>query len=205
MEQLPYFNKITLGEILGKSGENLNYWVKKLLKTGDIITLKNGLYVSRQYLFGLDRNPALKELYFEYLANVLRYPSYITLEYAMSKYGLIPESIFSITSVTLKSSRIYQNNLVSFSYRSIKPELFEGFVNVDFEGKRVKIATKAKTLYDFLYFKKFVSLQQLKNELNSSLRINWDNFNMNDKVEFKQFTEKLGIVKMQRVIKILKW
>ena len=108
MEQIPYFNKVTLGEILNKGGENLNYWVKRLLKKGEIIALKKGLYVSKLYLLGLGKNPGLKERYLEYLANIMRYPSYVSLEYALAKYGVIPEGVFALTSVTLKTTS-YRN------------------------------------------------------------------------------------------------
>ena len=132
MEQLPYFNKVTLGEILGKEGENLNYWIKKLLKKGEIIALKKGLYVSRLYLLSLAKNPDLREKYLEYLANIIRYPSYISLEYALSRFGVIPEGVYAITSVTTKTGRVYKNNLGNFIYKSIREDLFDGFEAVDF-------------------------------------------------------------------------
>ena len=205
MEQLPYFNKITLGEILGKSGENLNYWIKTRLKNGEIIQLKKGLYVSKLYLFSQERNIGNKEQYCELLANIIRYPSYISLEYALSKYGLIPEAIFAYTSVGLKSSRRFTNKLGNFYYRNIKKALFFGFKTIDFEGKRIKFATKAKALFDFLYFKKFISLSHLKAELFVDLRINWDEFENVDKQEFKSIVLKSGSSKMKSVLKILKW
>lgn len=205
MEQLPYFNKITLEEILGKTGENLNYWVKTRLKKGEIIVLKKGLYVAKSYLAGFERLPQARELYFEYLANIIRYPSYLSLEYVLSKYGLIPEGVFALTSITLKSSRKYQNKLGNFFYKNIKSELFDGFDYFEFEGKRVKIATKAKALFDFLYLKKFKDKEQLRAELLDGLRINWDEFSAGDRREFKRFAGIAGSAKMKEIIKTLRW
>jgi len=197
MEQLPYFNKVTLGEILGKEGENLNYWIKKLLKKGEIIALKKGLYISRLYLLSLAKNPDLREKYFEYLANIIRYPSYISLEYALSKFGVIPEGVYAITSVTTKTGRIYKNKLGSFIYKSIRDDLFSGFSVIDFENKRIKFATKAKALFDFLYFRKKGNLE--------NLRINWDQFNENDKQGFKKIVFESGSYKIKKELKKLKW
>jgi len=197
MEQLPYFNKITLGEILDKSGENLNYWVRSLLKRGEIMMLKKGLYVSRAYLTGLERTPQLKELYLEYLANVIRYPSYISLEYALSKFGALPEGIYAITSVTLKTGRTYKNKLGNFIYRNIKESLFGNFTVSDFEGKRVKMATPAKALFDFLYYQKIQDP--------NSFRLNWSVFNQDDRKEFKQIVSSAKSTKMREIAGILKW
>lgn len=204
LKNLPYFNKSTLEEILEKKGENLNYWVKKLLAQGELVSLKKGLYVSKLYLLSLEKNPALREAYLEYLANILRYPSYISLEYCLAKYGLIPEAIFSFTSVTIKSSRTYKNNLGNFIYRSIKKKLFFGFISNDFEDKKIKIATKAKAIFDFLYFKKFPSQQALEEELLEGLRINWDVLSRKDKREFEKIVLQASSYKMTSILNILK-
>lgn len=204
LKNLPYLNKATLAEILEKKGENLNYWVKKLLAQGDLIALKKGLYVPKLYLLSLERTPALREAYLEYLANILRYPSYLSLEYCLAKYGLIPEGVYSLTSVAIKSSRTFKNDLGNFIYRKIKNELFFGFVENHFEDKRVKIATKAKAFFDFLYFKKFPNQRILKQELVEDLRINWDVFSGSDKEEFEAIVLKSGSSKMGAILRILK-
>jgi hypothetical protein len=53
------------------------------------------------------------------IANPLYGPSYISLEYALSYYGLIPERVESITSVTTKRSKKFITPLGSFSYEHI--------------------------------------------------------------------------------------
>lgn len=202
LEQIPYFNKQTLGQILKKQGSSLDYWVKTLVKRGDLIVLKKGFYVSRFYLLSLSKNPEARERYLEYLANMIRFPSYISLEYALSKYGAIPEGVAVITSLTTKSTRSFQNSLGSFTYRNIKPELFFGFKNFDFEGKRVKFASKAKALFDFFYFKK---QKELAGKGIGSFRINWDVFEDEDRKEFREFVKISDSIKLNRVLKSLQW
>ena len=197
LKNLPYLNKSTLGEVLGKSGKNLDYWVQKLIKEVEIVVLKKGLYASKTYLLSLEKNASLRESYLEYLANIIRYPSYVSLEYALSKYGIIPEGVYSLTSVTLKSSRVFKNSIGNFIYRSIKKELFSNFENKDFDGKRIKMATKEKALFDYLYFK--------KESLLEDLRINWDVFTPDEKVRFARIVKSSGSSKMERILKTLKW
>lgn len=206
IEKLPYFNKVTAGVALGKSGQNLDYWIKTRLKNGEIIALKKGLFVSKIYLIKLSGNPILNEEYKQYITGIIYQPSYLSLEYVLSLNGLIPEAIYSYTATTLKSPRIFQNGLGKFSYQNIKDELFGGFETKTFDnGKRIRIASKAKALFDYLYLKRFVSLTRLRYELNEGLRLNWDEFNKKDVLEFKRFVLISNSSKMKSVIKIMKW
>ncbi len=178
----PYLNRVKVGQILEKTGENLNYWVKKLRFEKILLPLKNGLYVSSPFLLTLEGRPGEKEIYREYLANILRYPSYVSLEYAASKYGLIPEGVFAVTSVTLKTPRAYQTALGSFTYRNISEKLFFGYDYVKFVGKPVAIARPGKALFDLLYFKKFPPME--------SLRINYGALSQAEKDYFDKLMKK---------------
>jgi len=204
LKDLPYLDKVKLSQILKKEGENLNYWIKKLLLNKTLITLKKGLYTSSFFLLTLEANPFEKEKYCEYLANLLRYPSYISLEYLLSKYGLIPEAVFAITSVTLKSSRTFSNPLGNFTYRKIKPEYFNNFQSTDFKDKKVYLATPAKALFDFFYFKKFLSGQDMLWQLTEGFRINWDNLDLKNKKDLENILINSKSPKMKKILKILK-
>lgn len=195
LEALPYFNKFAAGQLIGKKGKNLDKKIAQLRKKKYLLSLKKGLYVGSVFVEKVDR-----KLYQEYIANILRFPSYLSLEYALGEYGLIPEGIYSLTSVTVKSSRVFQNFLGNFVYRNIKEELFSGFLKKDFEEKKIKFASKAKALLDFLYLKKMVDI---KKELSEDSRINWDNFSKNDFQEFAGYVKKSKSLKMEIVLKIM--
>ncbi len=124
LKQAPYLTKSNLALPLGKEGDDLNYWIKKLIREKLLTPLKKGFYVSSYYQDTMIRDPEEKEAYWVYLANVLRCPSYVSLEYVLSKYNVIPETVSSITSVTLKSPRIYRSEKAAFIYRNIKRDLF---------------------------------------------------------------------------------
>jgi len=201
IDKLPYFNKVTLGTALGKSGQNLDYWVKTRLKSGEIIALKKGLFVSKDYLL---KNSGNNDFY-RYIANIITFPSYLSLEYVLSINNLIPEAVYTYTSITIKSSRIFKNKLGNFSYRNIKKELFIGFTEVEVFDKKIYIATKAKALFDYLYLKIYRSRTMLKYDIEEGLRIDWDEFDETEKLEFIGYVNLSKSTKMKRVLKYLKW
>ena len=87
-----------------------------------------------------------------YLANYLYSPSYISLETALSYYNLIPETVYSVTSVTSKPTREFDIQNRAFSYSKIKKGAYTGYIPTQIEGKMVYIATPEKAAADFLYF-----------------------------------------------------
>ena len=196
LEALPYFNKRAAAVLIGKTGKNLDKKIERLLKKGYLLSLKKGLYVSSVFV----EKTGERQLYLEYLANILCYPSYISLEYALADYGLIPEGVAIITSVSLKSGRSFENQLGGFFYRNIKRKLFNGFCQKDFLDKKINFATPAKALFDFLYLKKLINPRQ---ELSEDLRINWTNFSQPDLKEFSQYVKMAGSVKMRKLLKII--
>ena len=121
--------------------------INNLLKKGEIIRVKKGLYV-----FGpkLSRGPYFKET----LANLIYGPSYISLEYALSFYGLIPERVETVTSVTNKRKKIFNTPVGIFSYRYINPSIYSYGITLYELDKyhSILIATKEKALSDMLYF-----------------------------------------------------
>lgn len=206
VKQLPYFTKQNLGLALGKEGEDLNYWIKKLTKEKLITPLKKGFYVSSHYQDTMTGNPEQSELYWMYLANVLRLPSYVSLEYVLSKYNIIPESVFSLTSVTLKSPRVYTSPKATFIYRNIKRELYGGYQLLVFgdTGLIIKMAYPYKALFDFLYLKKFVSDEGTRKYVLKEGRINWGALGKQAKADFSKLAAKSGSPKMEKIAAWLK-
>lgn len=204
IEKLPFFNKVTVGVALGKSGSNLDYWIKTRIKSGEIIQLKKGIFVSKMYLARIEESSGTYEKYTEFIANVLRYPSYVSLDYVLSLYGMIPEGIYVITSITTKSSRLFSNKLGNFRYQNIKKELFLGYQESNYRGNSVRVASKAKALFDTIYLRSFGN-SSIEYELAEGLRLNLDNFTKKDILEFRKYVDLSGSKKMKKSLKILKW
>lgn len=87
-----------------------------------------------------------------YLANNLYYPSYVSLDTALSYYGLIPETIYIITSITTKPTREFKVKDRVFVYHKIKKQAFTGFITKKIGEESIYIATPEKGVADFLYF-----------------------------------------------------
>lgn len=81
----------------------------QLLRTKALVRIKKGLYV-----FGplFARNPYSLET----IANMIYGPSYVSLEWALQKYGMIPEHVEEVTSITFKRNQIFTTPIGRFSY-----------------------------------------------------------------------------------------
>lgn len=76
---------------------------------GKLIRLKRGLYVVSPEESG-------KLLSTELIANHIYGPSYISMESALRYYGLIPERVHVVRSMTTKRSRMFENSISRFEY-----------------------------------------------------------------------------------------
>ncbi|MBD3366470.1 hypothetical protein GF360_04005 [candidate division WWE3 bacterium] len=104
------------------------------------------------------------------LSNEIR-PSYISLEYALSYYGIIPDIAQTVTCVSTMTSTTIETPVGTFIYKKIKPELFRGYVlkPSTYTADKVKsiaapnttaefkIATPEKALFDLVYLRKDLS------------------------------------------------
>ncbi len=117
--------------------------VRSLLSAGDIIRVKKGLYVFGQTY---QRGPRSREI----LANLIYGPSYISLDYALAFYGIIPERVTVVTSVTLSRSRRFETPLGLFTYRFLsEPKYAVGIDQRETEGgQHFLIAAPEKALAD---------------------------------------------------------
>lgn len=197
---LSCFNKATLSSIIDKKGEGRNYWVKRLIQLNEITTIKNGLFVGRTFVLKL--RPEELQQYREYLASVLRHPSYLSLEYVLAKQGALTEMPLAITSVTNKSSRVYENEFGSYIFQNIKEPLFCGYSEEFFREKRYFVAKRAKALFDFVYLRTF-NARIFEKDLEEGLRINWDAFEKTDLKEIKTYSKIAGKKKMDRFVNIV--
>jgi len=96
-------------------------------------------------------------------------PSYVSLESALSHYGLIPEGVFMVTSVTTRNTANHGTSLGTFNYKHIKNNLFFGYKLIQKQDLTYKIAEQEKAILDFLYFNNIQSLEDVE-----GFRINTD-------------------------------
>lgn len=113
-----------------------------LLADGSLIRVRKGLYV-----FGerYRRAPISRE----HLANLIYGPSTISLDYALSHYGMIPERVENVTSVTTGENRRFSTTFGVFTYRHLPPSRYApGIVWAGEGDARYLMASPEKALVD---------------------------------------------------------
>ena len=152
-----------------KEYSNIYQKINKECKKGILVKIKRGLYSD-----DLSNDK-------EVIANICYNPSYISFEYALSYYGVIPEVVSTFTSATFgkKNNKIYHMKDSTFDYRSVPDEVFPMGILIMKNSKDIsyKIASKEKALCDLLYSKYPVrSIKDLKTLLFEDMRIDENEF-----------------------------
>lgn len=103
---------------------------------------------SKKYIFA-DYKPSNYDLYL--IANKLYDPSYISLELALNHYGVIPEAVMRVTSVTTNKTLSVKTKIGIFDYKSVDTRLFFGYQIITNDETTYKIASPEKAIVDYLY------------------------------------------------------
>ncbi|MCP4755606.1 MAG: hypothetical protein GY866_32485 [Proteobacteria bacterium] len=199
IRDLPLIKKSNLKVIQDKSDFAFDANIKRWLKKKVLIKLKNGYYVTKDYV---DRELD-KGAYNEFVAGQLIFPSYLSREYVLQKHNVLTETTFGYTLVTTKKTKHVQNDLSYYSYSFIKPDLFCGYFEKKYRQHSIFMATKAKALFDFLYFKKRL-LKDVNRQTVAELRLDLDDFADDDFTEFEKYLSLARSPKMNRIYTLLK-
>lgn len=147
-------------------------------KKGEVIRLKRGLYIMAN---------AKPNLFL--VANHLYGPSYVSRESALRYYGLIPEHVESITSVTTLRSNAFDNTLTHFSYLHLPMDYYSLDVCIQTDGDvSFQIASQEKALADLLILTSGIRLRYKKEVieyLEHDLRLDMDAFYKMDAAIFE--------------------
>lgn len=119
----------------------LNEWQEK----GYISKVIKGYYVFA--------DKALDEKVLFEIANRIYAPSYVSFEMALAYYGLIPESVYGITSASTRKTSHFKTPIGAFIYRTIRPKLYFGFDFLKNNEKLFKLASPEKAFLDLFYIK----------------------------------------------------
>lgn len=166
------FDYALLSDVLSDYS-NVRTKIGRLLDSGLIQRVKKGLYVfAPEY----NRVPVCKEV----LANQIYGPSCVSLEYALSFHGFIPERVEIVTSVTPKRDKEFDTPLGRFTYRYLAPEKYPHGIEqvwID-ETHPVLMASPEKALCDYLVLNKISSITdgaEARRFLEEDLRIDAEN------------------------------
>lgn len=176
------------------SADSTHLWNKKKY----LVRIGKGIYFNN-YFF---KNKLNEQLLF-LIANNAYSPSYVSLESALNYYGLIPEAVTNVTSITTKKTNTLNYDIGEFIYKSIKPSLMFGYDLIKKDNFYYKIATAEKAIVDLLYLnsnlKTFDDFE--------GIRINTEYFDeVIDRDKILEITKKIGSKSLNmRVLKLIKF
>lgn len=153
--------------------QRLSEWQKK----GYVKKIRQGFYIFADL--------EITEKILFTIANRIYEPSYISLEMALSIYGLIPEAVYGVTSVTSQNTKNINTPVGDFIYRHIQPSLMFGYELREHNGHHYQIAEVEKVILDYLYFNPKIS----DNESFEGMRFN-----------VSEITEKINIEKFNKYL-----
>ncbi len=163
-----------------------NQKLRLLERDGQIIRLKRGLYVCSPEITG-------KILSTELISNHLYAPSYVSMSSALRYYGLIPEGVYVIESMTLKHSRGFDTPLGRYEYTHISKEAFPvGLTSIVKEGYAFVMATPEKALCDLIANSSRVNFRYPKDAaiyLEEDIRMELGDFRRMNAEIFEEYAE----------------
>lgn len=131
--------------------------ISLLEKSGNIIRLKKGLFVV---------SPEISQckLSRELIANHLYGPSYISLESALSFYGLIPEKVYAVRSTTTKRAKQFSTPLGVFEYVTIPEAYYSIGIRQEIVNNEYAylIASPEKAICDMILSTRNFKIQSVK-------------------------------------------
>lgn len=185
----PYFTAQDLRlHRMALSHVQLTRWKQK----GLIQALKRGLY----YFTDEPERFSTTEVSF-----LLYQPSYLSLESALSYYGLIPDIVQSTTAVSTKTTRTFHNAFGHFSYQHIQPRLFFGYTVQPTPSGKYLIAEPEKALLDYFY----LHLGQLDGQAAiDELRLNLTELKQTiSKQKMRSYLKEFRIKKLEKMINLI--
>lgn len=170
--------------------------LSRMADRGEVFPIVKGLYETER------STPA------HLLAGSIYGPSYISFEYALSYYGMIPEAVYVVTCATFekKKKKRYETPFGTFTYRDVPPAAFPLELKLVQEGDYFyRIATAEKALCDKLYTMSPVgNLSELRALLQEDLRIEEAELRKLDSVKIAMLNDKYHSTNVKKLASLLR-
>ena len=174
------------------SDAKLRPQLSRWTKAGKILQLRRGVYLLASPYRKVEPHPFL-------IANYLRAGSYVSLQSALAHYGMIPEHVPVVTSVTTARPERLNTPMGVFSFRHMKHSCFFGYMQVEISQKQYAfIATPEKALLDLMY----LTPQGERDLYLRGLRL--QNFETIDTNTLEKAAERFGNAKIRLGVKNVK-
>ena len=173
--QKKLFSLSDINQLVDESRENIAVELTRLVKKEVISRITRGWYTNP---FNL---PSYEEI-----SMILRVPCYLSMEYALSRYGTLSQRAVTFTLITTQKPYIYKKGKEVYEYHQIKRSLFWGYK----QDRDILIAEAEKALLDLIYIRmihsKQVSIEQFSSLLDDMYK---EDFNKN---KLKKYAKQFG-------------
>ena len=172
--------------------------INELVKKETLIKIRRGLYVVGKNLRSTNPETTL-------ISNHLYSPSYVSMDTALSYWGMIPERVFEITCCTTRINKKFKTTIGTFSYTSLPlPYNSLGIEKLSLTPKQtILIGSPEKSLCDKIITTSgilFRSKKQVIEYLTEDLRIDVDTLS---KLKHVEITNWLPVCPKKSSIEIL--
>ncbi len=165
--------------------------LSRWLRQGKIHQLKRGYYI-------LDEKYRETKIFEPYIAAILKSPSYISLEKALEMHHLIPDVVYTFTSVTTRRRPVeFINPAGRFKYVCIKREYFWGYRVIQQQNSKGYLAEPEKAIIDLFYFLK----KAVEREYIRSLR--FQNTEQLSQKKLVTYAQKMGVPFVKKAVDLL--
>ena len=140
----PVFSSAIL-KTLGIPAQGIRLQLVRWVKAGRLVQLRRGVYTLAEPYRRTAPHPFLA-------ANLLKRASYVSLQSALAYYGLIPESVPAVTSVTTRRPERLTTREGTFIFRHIRKPMFQGFRAFEVAPSQTAfVARPEKALLDLVH------------------------------------------------------
>ncbi len=162
-KELPYFTTPYLMSLFSEYKSPRDK-IKHLTKNGELVHIRQGLYI-----LGQDYNRKYSR---EVISGMLYGPSAISMEYALSFHGLIPERVEKITGICFKRDKFFNTPIGMFSYKYLPTQKYT--IGIEYHRTDLGnffIAAPEKALCDKVYYSTIKEMSEVPPYLLEELRI----------------------------------
>lgn len=142
--------------------------IRRLVTAGELIPIIRGLYETDRNIPG------------HYLAPIIYGPSYLSFEFVLAYYSLIPEAVYNFTSATFEKKKVkqYTTPFGSYTYRDVPSNVYPIGLNLHSEhGYGFIMASPEKAICDELYkISPVRNIHELEDLLFDDLRVDQEEF-----------------------------
>ncbi len=177
---------------------NPDDFISRMVKNGELIRLKKGFFLIAEKIKD-------QPVPYEQVANLLYGPSYVSFEWALSYYQMIPEGVYVVTSASVGKSQTVSSPVGTFDYTYLSRQRYAiGIDQKENSAGRFLIATPEKALADLVHRKsKKLSEKDLLIDLVEARRIDKEQLKNLDKNHLLEIAENYRSKAVANLVNVL--